>query len=187
MENTQTRIININNLQPFSLKFKRLKQTTFEAIVEMVTYAAFVAEILVIAYVILSAMDYFTMEDDETIPLITVGVIHIGFFIAVSIFQVLLIQYLQDNDSVTLKEFDKVSTAMLTWVVEQLFYLIFTAFITYYIIYVVEYYPAYDDIIRILLFMLGKFMLILIHYSMFLRIKHQHDPTLFYLIPAEQI
>ena len=174
-------------LQPIFKSDKRPNQTNFEVMMEFFTYFLFLIEILVFAHITIKAMEYFTFEDQETIALISVGAIHLLFFLIVGIFQIMLTQYLRDNDSVSLPEFDKITTAMNTWIVEQLFFLIGTAMVTYYVIYEVQYYPAFDDMIRILLLVLAKFILITVHFSLFLKIDHQYDPTTMNSVFLEQI
>uniref|UniRef100_A0A7S3KDD9 Uncharacterized protein n=1 Tax=Euplotes crassus TaxID=5936 RepID=A0A7S3KDD9_EUPCR len=166
---------------------RKHQQTTFEFILEIMTYVVIIVEVLTIGFIVIKAMQYLTLEDEEAIALIAVGSIHSIIAIMAAIFMVVLVQYLRDYDSVTLKEFDKVSTIITTWMLEQLFLLIGTALVTYYVIYVIQYYPGFEDMISVLMIILFKFVVITAHYTMFVQIKHHDDPLKYYLVPVQRV
>ena len=152
--------------------------------VELLSFLNLFVEIFVVAYIARTVVVYFTLDDEESWAIILVGIIHLTFVIVVGVYHVLLIQYLRNQISLTLKEYDRVANMMLVGVIEELVMLLGVSLLTYYILYVLEFEPAFDTIILIQLLVLGKALLNVVHYTLFLQIEHQHDPNYMMLIPV---
>ena len=158
-----------------------------EMTVEVMSYLRFITEILVNVYVVATGFDYFTLSDPEGLAIVVVAVVYMSLFLFVSVYHIILIQYIHNHDSVTLKEFDKISIAFATGLVVELIVLMGISMLTYYVIYVVQYQPAYQIMVQIQLIMLGKALLHIIHYTLFKQIRHQYDPVVKILIPIAYV